>query len=82
MCLYSKLIPNPKYKPNKKNGGNVPTVKDKRTLLIPIGCNKCIECKKQKAQEWLVRLSEEIRENKNGQIHNTNFSNESLRKTT
>ena len=60
MCLYPKLIANPKYKANKKNGGNVPPIFDKRVLTIPIGCGKCIECKKKKAREWQVRLSEEI----------------------
>ena len=32
MCLYPTLIKNPKYKPNKKNGGQVPPVLDKRVL--------------------------------------------------
>ena len=48
MCLYPKLIQNPKYKKNKKNGGNVPTPQDDRVLLVPIGCGKCFECMKQK----------------------------------
>jgi len=37
MCLYPKLIKNPKYKPNKKNGGIVPELKDIRVLAVPIG---------------------------------------------
>ena len=64
MCLYPRLITNPKYKANKKNGGNIPPVLDDRVKMVPIGCNKCIECKRQKANNWRVRLSEEIRHDK------------------
>ncbi len=64
MCLYPKLIKNRKYMSNKKNGGNIPPVKDMRTKLVPIGCGKCMECRKQKKREWQVRLHEEIKKNK------------------
>jgi hypothetical protein len=64
MCLYPKLIKNRKYLANKKNGGNVPPINDKRVLYVPVGCGKCMECKKQKARNWSVRLQEEIRHNK------------------
>lgn len=73
MCLYPKLIKNKKYIPNKKNGGIVPDlpkikIKDKwvddtRVLMVPIGCGKCMECMKQKKNEWRVRLLEEIKNN-------------------
>ena len=43
MCLYPRLIKNPKYKPNKKNGGRVPPILDSRVLAVPIGCGKCLE---------------------------------------
>lgn len=65
MCLYPRLIRNPKYKANKKNGGVVPYAKDKRALYVAIGCGKCMECRRQKANEWRVRLNEEIRRNNN-----------------
>lgn len=61
MCLYPKLILNPKYKANKKNKGIIPKLKDERAKYVPIGCGQCIECRKQKAREWQVRLSEEIK---------------------
>lgn len=64
MCLYPKLIRNPKYRINKKNQGNVPTPTDQRALYVPIGCGKCMECRKQKARQWQVRLSEEIKHHK------------------
>lgn len=79
MCLYPKLIKNRKYLPNKKNGGLVPPVLDKRVLLVPVGCGKCIECMKKKSNQWKVRLQEEIKTNK-GIMVTLTFSNESLKK--
>jgi hypothetical protein len=79
MCLYPKLIKNRKYISNKKNGGVIPAVLDNRVLYVPIGCQKCIECKKQKSREWQVRLQEEIRHNKNGKFVTLTFSNESIK---
>nr|WAE43720.1 MAG: replication initiator protein [Microviridae sp.] len=80
MCLYSRILPNPKYKPNKKNGGNIPPVNDYRVLGVPIGCGQCIECRKQKQREWQVRLQEDIKTNKNGKFITLTFSNESYKK--
>jgi hypothetical protein len=78
MCLYPKLINNRKYQSNKKNGGVIPPISDKRVLVVPVGCGKCMECKKQKARNWQVRLQEEIRHNKNGKFVTLTFSNESI----
>ena len=78
MCLYPKLIKNRKYIANKKNGGNVPPVSDLRVMTVPVGCGKCIECKKQKSREWSIRLQEEIRHMKNGKFVTLTFSEESL----
>lgn len=80
MCLYPILIDNPKYKANFKNGGDVPIMKDKRVAKVPIGCGQCIECRKQKARGWQVRLSEEIKHTTNGKFVTLTFSNESLQK--
>ena len=63
MCLFPRLIDNPKYKATKKNGGVIPPFHDKRVLKIPIGCNKCIECRKKKSRDWSVRLMEELQNN-------------------
>lgn len=79
MCLFPRLIKNPKYKPNKKNGGLVPPIYDKRVMAVPIGCGKCIECKKKKSREWNVRLNEDIRTNRNGKFITLTFSNESIK---
>lgn len=63
MCLYTKYMINRKYLPNKKNKGIPPKCKDMRTYYVPVKCGKCIECRKQKKREWMIRLSEEIRTN-------------------
>ena len=60
MCLYPKLIKNPKYQINKKNKGKIPEMIDDRAAYVPIGCGKCIECRKQKADNWKIRLYEEV----------------------
>ena len=53
MCLYPRLIKNPKYKENKKNGGVIPAFLDERVLAVPIGCGECIECRKQNEyRDW------------------------------
>ena len=59
MCLYPRLIQNKKYIANK-NGGVIPPVSDNRVRFVPIGCGKCIECRKQKKREWQVRMLEDI----------------------
>lgn len=80
MCLYPKLIQNRKYLKNKKNGGDIPPIKDKRVLMVPVGCGKCIECKKQKARNWQVRLQEDIRVNANSKFVTYTFTEHELQK--
>jgi len=82
MCLYPKLIKNRKYISNKKNGGIIPPITDIRVVMVPVGCGKCMECKKQKARNWQVRLQEEIRHNTNGKFVTLTFSNESIKELT
>lgn len=79
MCLYPKLIINKKFHGNKKNKGCPPQFKDERTRYVPVGCGKCIECKKQKARDWQVRLNEEQKEWKYIYCKTLTFSNENLK---
>lgn len=67
---------------NKKNGGNVPVCNDERTRYVPVGCGNCIECRKQKARNWQIRLQEEIRHDNTGKFVTLTFSNESIKKLT
>ena len=80
MCLYPKLIKNRKYVTNKKNKGVIPEAVDKRVLYVPVGCGKCMECRKQKARQWQVRLQEDIRVNKNAKFVTYTFSERELQK--
>ena len=77
MCLYPKLIINRKYISNIKNKGIVPELKDKRTKYVPVGCGNCIECRRKKANEWKVRLNEELKSNK-GTFVTLSFKEEKL----
>lgn len=80
MCLYPRLIRNKKYTINEKNGGEIPPIKDERVKKVAIGCGKCIECRKQKANGWKVRLMEDLRVNKNAKFITLTYSDESLEK--
>lgn len=76
MCLYPRLIRNRRYVANKKNGGLVPSIPDPRVMYVPVGCQYCMECRKKKAREWQVRLSEDIKHYTNGRFVTFTFSNE------
>ena len=78
MCLYPRLIKNKKYQENKKNGGVIPAVSDTRVLAIPVGCGNCMECRKQKARDWQVRMHEEIKHTKNGHMVTLTFNEKEL----
>ena len=80
MCLYPVLGRNKKYEPNKKNAGKVPAFFDDRVLHVPRACANCIECKKAKARDWQLRLTEEIKAQTNGKFITLTFSNESIKK--
>ncbi len=79
MCLYSSLFINPKYRANKKNGGVIPPLKDKRYGYISGGCGKCMECMKQKRNGWRARLTEDIKDYDNAKFVTLTFSEESLK---
>lgn len=80
MCLYPIFIKNRKYLPNKKNGGVIPKMSDYRTEYVPVGCGECIECRKQKARAWQVRLTQEIKDDSSAVFATLTFSEEELAK--
>lgn len=69
---------NPKYTINKKNKGIVPIPKDKRLKYIKTGCGWCKECRAKIARDWLIRLNEEIKTNKNAQFVSLSMSVDSI----
>lgn len=80
MCLYPRLVQNPKYKPNKKNGGHPPRPSDPRVMAVPIKCGKCIECREAMAREWKIRLNEELKNKQQAWYITLTFSEEALMK--
>lgn len=79
MCLYPKEIKNRKYTPNKKNKGIIPEIKDNRARYVQVGCGRCIECTKQRARSWQVRLLEEIKQDSKAKFITLTFSDEAIK---
>ena len=48
--------------------------------MVAIGCGVCMECMKQKANTWKVRLIEDLKEHTNGHFVTLTFSNEEYAK--
>lgn len=78
MCLYPVLIENKKYKPNKKNAGKPPKLVDQRLRYVTAACGICMECRKQYARSWQVRLYEENKNKKNGIFVTLTFNEDSI----
>lgn len=57
-----------------------PSINDYRKQFVAIGCGECIECRKQKAREWQVRLNEELPQWKYKYFITLTFSTEELYK--
>lgn len=79
MCLFPTLRLNRKYTVTKKNGGIVPPILDERVKYVATGCGNCIECRKQKARDWQIRIAEDTKHNKNGIFVTLTFSDESIK---
>lgn len=78
MCLYPVMMRNPKYLPNKKNGGKPPEAPDNKVLWVPVGCGRCEQCMRQRADSWRVRLLEEIKVDKSGVFVTLTFNEDAL----
>lgn len=84
MCLYPRLIKNKKFtsyiykKPIKGNSTSI-ECNDHRKLYVPIGCGHCIECRKEKARNWQIRLMEELKVWKYKYFVTLTFSEENLK---
>lgn len=51
---------------------------DERVKKVPIGCGRCIECRRQKKREWQIRLNEELKREKHAKFVTLTFNEESL----
>lgn len=79
MCLYPRFIKNKKYLMVDIQG-KTKELKDIRAKYVPVGCGNCIECRKQKANAWRIRLCEEIKIHKYAYFITLTFNNENLKK--
>lgn len=79
MCRYTKLILNPKYRATKKNGYNPPKCKDNRVKYVPVACGHCIDCRKKRKREWMIRLCEAIRANPKALFITLTFNDKSIK---
>lgn len=75
-CVYVRTGRNAKYTATKKNGGNVPKPTDERLRAIPIKCGTCIECRREKARNWQIRLEAELQNDRNVRFMTMTFSDE------
>lgn len=81
MCLYPITMTNPRYKKNKSNGGVIPECIDYELTTIDVPCGVCIECRRKKASQWKIRLSEELKHNPiKGQFITLTYNDEELEK--
>lgn len=58
MCLYPRLMKNPRYR-DAKTQRWIP----KEVEYVPVSCGICKECRKKKSNEWRTRLALEIEKN-------------------
>lgn len=80
MCLYPKLILNKRYQKTKKNGGRVPPLPHPALRYITAACGQCTECLKQKQRAWVVRMSEELRNNEECYFLTLTISDDNIEK--
>lgn len=88
MCVFGKDLKNPRYTENKKNGGKIPPfpVDKKGNIIwsvnkIQTKCGTCIECRRERANEWRIRLYEEAKANNwKGKFVTLTFSEEHMTK--
>lgn len=70
------------YNTKKPTKGKPTTTEctDERKLYVAVGCGECIECRKQKAREWQIRLHEELKVWKYKYFLTLTFDSEQLEK--
>lgn len=60
MCLYPRIIKNPRYRQESEHCWQY---SDARVLAVAIGCGKCWECRRKKVREWKLRIQWEMDKN-------------------
>lgn len=80
MCTRPKIIKNPAFKPNKKNGWKGKECDDERKRYIPVPCGECEECCKARSSAWRVRMTEEVKTYPESRFVTLTFNEQSLNK--
>lgn len=81
MCSNPQIIKNKKYVANKTNGGVIPPLKHEREKYLLIDCGRCEQCRRKRASQWQIRITEEIKRNKEkGYFITLTFSDEQFEK--
>ncbi|QCS36900.1 replication initiation protein [Tortoise microvirus 22] len=73
-CLNPQYRKNPKYRPNKSNGGVPPVCPDPRLMLLRYDCGKCYECRRKRASHWRFRLLQEYKYSPTKRFHFVTFT--------
>lgn len=68
-----------KYQPNKKNGGVVEIPKYEMLKGVYYKCGRCIDCRRERANSWKIRLQEELKSaDGKGMFVTMTFSDEAI----
>lgn len=78
MCEFPREIRNKRYIENKKNKGIVPKPIDERLRYIEIPCGQCLQCRKKKARDWMIRLMIEVTNDGNARGFTLSYSEEAF----
>lgn len=79
MCLYPTIMKNKRYAPKAKFSGTTRVPIDPRLYYIETKCGKCIECRKEKARNWSIRMQEELKVNPKAYFVGMSLSDESIK---
>ncbi len=64
--------------PTRKNYFRPPICTDERLRFVEVPCGKCYECRKKKARDWRIRMSEQLRETPHAVFFTGTFTDESI----
>ena len=64
--------------PSKKNRYKPLVCTDERLRYINIECGECYECRKKRAREWKIRISEEMRHSPSAIFFTGTFTDERI----
>uniref|UniRef100_A0AAU8B030 Replication initiator protein n=1 Tax=Dulem virus 201 TaxID=3145678 RepID=A0AAU8B030_9VIRU len=64
--------------PTKKNWYRPPVCHDERLRYVKVDCGKCYECKKKKARDWKIRISETLRKHPSAIFFTGTFTDERI----